>query len=54
MGHLLDALGRAYVALVFPQATEHDEVFRMLVLARIIEPTSKRSCLPGSGNVLSP
>jgi len=34
MGHLLDALSRAYDALGFPQATGHDEVSRQLVLAR--------------------
>jgi hypothetical protein len=41
-GHLWDALCRAYDALGFGQATEDDEVFRQLVLARIIEPTSKQ------------
>ena len=41
MGHLLDALSRAYDGLGFTEATEGDEVFRQLVLARIIEPTSK-------------
>jgi hypothetical protein len=45
MGCLLDALCRAYDALGFPQATGHDEVFRQLVLARIIEPTSKQDAL---------
>jgi hypothetical protein len=45
MGHLLDALSRAYDALGFPQATGHDEVFRQLVLARIIEPVSKQDSL---------
>jgi hypothetical protein len=45
MGHLLDALSRAYGALGFPQATGHDEVFRQLVLARIIEPTSRQDSL---------
>jgi Transposase DDE domain len=44
-GHLLDALSRAYDALGFPQAAGHDEVFRQLVLARIIEPTSKQDSL---------
>jgi hypothetical protein len=29
-----------YGALGFPQATGHDETFRQLVLARIIEPTT--------------
>jgi hypothetical protein len=42
MGHLWDGLCRAYDVLGFPQATGHDEVFRQLVLARIIEPTSKQ------------
>ena len=45
MGHLLDALGRAYDALGFAVAAEWDEVFRALVLARIIEPTSKLDSL---------
>ena len=45
MGHLRDALCRAYDALGFPQATGSDEVFRQLVLARIIEPTSKQDSL---------
>ena len=40
-GHLWDALVRAYDALGFGGATEADGVFRDLVLARIIEPTSK-------------
>lgn len=44
-GHLLDALGRAYDALGFPAAAERDEVFKALVLARIIEPTSKLDSL---------
>nr|WP_141134793.1 IS1634 family transposase [Haloechinothrix alba] len=41
MGHLWDALSQAYDALGFDVAAEGDEVFRGLVLARIIEPTSK-------------
>jgi hypothetical protein len=41
MGHLWDALCRAYRALGFEAAAGGDEVFRDLVLARIIEPTSK-------------
>ncbi len=41
MGHLLDALSRAYDVLGFGRAAGGDEVFRLLVLARIIEPTSK-------------
>ncbi len=35
MGHLWDALCRAYDALGFPQVTGGDEVFRQLVLARL-------------------
>jgi hypothetical protein len=31
----------AYDGLGFDDAVEHDEVFRQLVLARIIEPASK-------------
>jgi hypothetical protein len=45
MGHLLDALSRGYDALGFAAAAEHDEVFKALVLARIIEPTSKLDSL---------
>ncbi len=39
--HLWDALCRAYGALGFDTAAGGDEVFGQLVLARIIEPTSK-------------
>jgi hypothetical protein len=45
MGHLWDALGRAYDRLGFADAADGDEVFRQLVLARIIEPTSKLDSL---------
>lgn len=45
MGHLWDALAGAYEALGFDQAAGGDEVFRQLVLARIIEPTSKLDSL---------
>jgi hypothetical protein len=45
MGHLLDALGRGYDVLGFGGVTGRDEVFRALVLARIIEPTSKLDSL---------
>ena len=45
MGHLWDALYQAYGLLGFDQATGGDEVFRQLVLARIIEPTSKQDSL---------
>jgi hypothetical protein len=41
MGHLWDALCRAYDVFGFDQAAGGDEVFRQLVLARIIEPTSE-------------
>jgi Transposase DDE domain len=41
MGHLLDALERAYGVLGFADATGGDEVFFQLVAARIIEPVSK-------------
>jgi hypothetical protein len=44
-GHLWDALCRAYDSLGFDKATGRDEVFRALVLARIIEPTSKLDAL---------
>jgi Transposase DDE domain len=40
-GPLWDGLAAAYVALGFEAASGGDEVFRQLVLARIIEPTSK-------------
>ncbi len=45
MGHLWDALSRAYEVLGFGVTAEGDEVFRGLVLARIIEPTSKLDSL---------
>lgn len=41
MSHLWDALCIAYRVLGFESATKGDNVFRDLVLARIIEPTSK-------------
>ena len=44
-GAPVDALGRAYDVLGFGQATGGDEVFRQLVLARIIEPASKQDSL---------
>jgi hypothetical protein len=40
-GHLWDALCRAYQALGFDRVLDGDAVLRDLVLARIIEPTSK-------------
>ncbi|GAA1998956.1 hypothetical protein GCM10009799_27510 [Nocardiopsis rhodophaea] len=45
MGHLADALARGYQALGLEAATGADEVFKALVLARIIEPTSKLDAL---------
>jgi hypothetical protein len=45
MSHLWEALCRAYDALGFADAAGGDEVFRQLVLARIIEPTSKLDSL---------
>jgi hypothetical protein len=45
MGHLWDALSHAYDVLGFDHAAGGDEVFRALVLARIIEPTSKLDAL---------
>jgi len=41
MGHLWDSLCAAYDVLGFDEATDGDAVFRQLVLARIIEPSSK-------------
>jgi hypothetical protein len=41
MSHLWDGLCTAYRVLGFESATKGDSVFRDLVLARIIEPTSK-------------
>jgi hypothetical protein len=45
MGQLWDGLSAAYDVLGFDEAAEGDEVFRQLVLARIIEPTSKQDSL---------
>jgi hypothetical protein len=45
MGHLLDALDRGYQVLGLRDAAGGDEVFRQLVLARIIEPASKLDSL---------
>lgn len=39
--HLWDSLGAGYAALGLDEACDQDEVFRQLVLGRIIEPTSK-------------
>lgn len=43
--HLWDALSRAYDAVGFDRVAGADDVFRQLVLARIIEPTSKADSL---------
>ena len=48
MGHLLDALAHAYRVLGLEDAAGGDEVFGQLVLARVIEPSSKLD----SGRVL--
>jgi len=45
MGHLADALACGFEHVGFDQVTDHDPVFRALVLARIIEPTSKLDSL---------
>jgi hypothetical protein len=45
MAHLLDALEHAYRVLRLEQAAGGDEVFRQLVLARVIEPVSKLDSL---------
>ena len=45
MGHLVDALEHAYRVLGLEEAAGGDEVFRHLVLARIIEPVSKLDSL---------
>jgi hypothetical protein len=45
MGPLWDGLCGAYDALGFDRAAGKDEVFRQLVMARIIEPTSKLDSL---------
>jgi hypothetical protein len=45
MGHLVDALEHVYRLLGFDRASGGDEVFRQLVLARIIEPASKLDSL---------
>lgn len=45
MEHLWEALCRGYDVLGLARATKGDEVFRQLVLARIIEPTSKQDSL---------
>jgi hypothetical protein len=45
VGHLWDALTHAYRVLGFEEAADGDDVFGQLVLARIIEPTSKLDSL---------
>ena len=51
MSHLVGALGTAYEKLGLTAATKSDSVFRDLVLARIIEPTSKVDSLRVLGEV---
>jgi hypothetical protein len=51
MAHLWDALCRAFDSLGLADAAGGDEVFRALVLARIIEPTSKLDALRVLGEV---
>jgi transposase len=51
MAHLWDALCRGYGSLGLAEAAGDDEVFRALVLARIIEPTSKLDALRVLGEV---
>ena len=50
MGRLLDALGHAYRVLGLEDAAGGDDVFRHLVLARIIEPVSKLEPWPAGPN----
>jgi hypothetical protein len=45
MSHLVESLDRAYRVLGFEDAADGDEVFRQMVLARIIEPISKLDSL---------
>ena len=52
MGCPLDALDRAYRVLGLDRAAGGDEVFRQLVLARIIEPVSKLDSKLDSARVL--
>lgn len=56
MAHLWDALAAGYRAVGFDQVTGGDEVFQALVLARIIEPTSKLDSLRvlGETGVVAP
>jgi hypothetical protein len=49
MVHLWDALAHAYAVLGFEKGTGGDEVFPVLALARIIEPTSKLDSAPCPG-----
>ena len=54
MGRLADALEHAYRVLGFDAASGGDEVFGQLVLARIIEPTSKLDILVKPVHVIVP
>jgi hypothetical protein len=49
--HLWEALSRGYDALGFDRVAGADDVFRQLVLARIIEPTSKADSLRVLGEI---
>jgi hypothetical protein len=51
MGHLWEALCRTYDALGFDKAAGGDDVSRQLVLARIVQPTSKQDSLRVLGEV---
>ena len=54
MGCLADALEHAYRVLGFNEANGGDEVFGQLVLARILEPTSKLDILVKPVHVIVP
>ncbi len=54
MGCLADALEHAYRVLGFDEASGGDEVFGQLMLARIIEPTSKLDILVKPVHVIVP
>jgi len=53
MGHLLDALDRGYRVLGLDEAAGGDEVFRLLVVARVIEPVSSPMVICGSSRRLT-
>jgi transposase IS4 family protein len=43
--HLWDVLSAGFTALGFDKASDGNEVFKQLVLAQLIEPTSKRDSI---------